>query len=251
MESYLLHQERCPECAKQGKDTNGNNLAVYSDGHQWCYSCGYYVSASAISKFKARESKSGVGKPARTVILPQDCDVNYPQKAMNWIEKYDLTKTDLLNNGVLWSDSTKRLIFPIYAGETGIVAYQGRYFGEETKPKWYTVGNVKDIFHILGKSTSQIVLVEDIVSAIKLAKVTMAMPIFGSTVGIVRFKRLYSLYGKTLEVVLWLDPDMRKQMVLEARRGMLCGLRTQIIFSNADPKEESVEQIQEMLNWKR
>lgn len=242
--SYLVRQERCPACAKQGKDRGANNLAVYSDGHEYCYSCGYYVSGSGISRFKSRVHQEPITK--HEVVLPSDSDVCYPTRALEWVGHYDLTRNDLLNHNVLWSESYKRLIFPIY-GDTGLIAYQGRYFGEEKRPKWWGVGDLKNTFHILGKSSSQLVLVEDIVSAIKLSKFTMAMPLFGSHVGAVRFKRLYSLYKDTVEVSIYLDPDKRREALLEARRGVLCGLKTRVIYSERDPKEESINNLKKIL----
>ena len=41
-DSAVTHRERCPKCASLGNDTSGDNLAVYDDGHAYCYSCGYY-----------------------------------------------------------------------------------------------------------------------------------------------------------------------------------------------------------------
>ena len=40
MDNLLLHKEQCKDCAKQGKDTSKDNLAVYSDGQTHCFSCG-------------------------------------------------------------------------------------------------------------------------------------------------------------------------------------------------------------------
>lgn len=242
--SYLVRQERCPECAKSGKDRAGNNLAVYSDNHIHCYSCGYHVSSSGLSRFKERNQPTK--QRHHEVLLPSDCDVVYPIRTLEWIGHYDLTRNDLLNNNVLWSESYQRLIFPVY-GDSGLIAYQGRYFGEEKRTKWWGVGNLSNCFHILGKSNSQLVLVEDIVSAIKLSKFTMAMPLFGSHVGAVRFKRLYSLFKDKVEVSIYLDPDKRSESIVEARRGMLCGLRTRVVYSNADPKEESYEDLKKIL----
>lgn len=42
-ESKVVSRKRCPKCAAQGNDTSGNNLAVYDDGHGYCYACSYYV----------------------------------------------------------------------------------------------------------------------------------------------------------------------------------------------------------------
>lgn len=32
---------RCPECAREGRDSKGDNLAVYEDGSVYCFACGY------------------------------------------------------------------------------------------------------------------------------------------------------------------------------------------------------------------
>ena len=36
----LIRKEQCPDCAKMGKDTSKDNLAIYSDGQTHCFSCG-------------------------------------------------------------------------------------------------------------------------------------------------------------------------------------------------------------------
>ena len=41
--SKLIGKEACPACQKKGRDTDGNNLAVYSDGGKYCWSCHYTV----------------------------------------------------------------------------------------------------------------------------------------------------------------------------------------------------------------
>jgi hypothetical protein len=251
MDSHLIRQERCPECARNGRDTSGDNLAVYSDGHTHCYSCGFWTPASNSIKLHNWGSKPrGMDKAKSSISLPDDCDVNYPEKALKWIEQYELTKTDLLNNNVLWSPSSSRLIFPVL-GDSEVLAWQGRWFGDGDYPKWYGKGDLKEIFNIMGRSATKLVLTEDIVSAIKVSKFCLAMPLYGSFVGIVRFKRLYSLYGKTLEVCIWLDPDKRTESFVEARRGNAYGLRVKTVFSSKDPKEHSYGEIASILQESR
>lgn len=41
-DSTHIGKERCPQCAKQGGDTKGDNLASYDDGHKFCFACGHY-----------------------------------------------------------------------------------------------------------------------------------------------------------------------------------------------------------------
>jgi len=40
--SKVIERDRCPACAAKGEDTKGDNLAIYDDGHKFCYACKYY-----------------------------------------------------------------------------------------------------------------------------------------------------------------------------------------------------------------
>lgn len=246
-ESFLVRQEQCPICRRLGNDNGANNLAVYSDGHTWCFAGhGLVSSPSVLSRFRNTVSSED-NTESTQIVLPGDCDVAYPQKALEWVGQYELTKNDLLANKALWSESLKRLIFPVF-GDGNIIAWQGRYFGEEKKVKWYGKGNLKDTFNILGnKSSNKLILVEDIISAIKVSRFTSAMPLYGSSVGVERFKRLYKIIDRKTQVVIWLDPDMKQKSITEHRRGVLCGIDTRIIYSDKDPKEHKYEEIKNIL----
>ena len=50
--SHCVGHEQCPACADLGKDRSGNNLARYSDGSCFCFSCGYFETANGLSKLK-------------------------------------------------------------------------------------------------------------------------------------------------------------------------------------------------------
>ena len=42
-ESTFVRHEPCPECGPR------DNLSVWSDGHKYCFGCGYYVAADGKS----------------------------------------------------------------------------------------------------------------------------------------------------------------------------------------------------------
>lgn len=245
--SYVVNKDRCPECAKLGKDRNGDNLVYYSDGHCFCYSCGYRRGSGTKARIESKEQHEEELQ-VQELFLPYDCSTDYPTRALAWTAKYELTRTDLINHNVLWSEKDQRLYFPVFA--EGLVAYQGRDFSlntEEKRVKWWGKGDFKNVFNILGKG-ERLVLCEDVVSAIKLSKCgVMAMPLYGSFVGPQRFKRLYKLFGDKVEVLVWLDPDKRSEAVTEARRGVMVGLRCRTMFSELDPKEHSFNEIKEIL----
>lgn len=253
MDSYVVRKERCPECAKLGKDQSGDNLAVYSDGHVWCYSCGYGRSSDLLSRFQSRSSKSrDLDIRKHEVYLPEDCDVIYPSRALDWVKQYELTKVDLLNYNTLWSESTQRLIFPVF-GDKGLLAYQGRYFGPPAPngvkpyPKWYGKGDLVNTFNILGsRSSNKLILTEDVISAIKCSRFCMAMPLYGSHISIDRFTRLKALGHSN--IYIFLDPDKRKEAMQFARRGQLLGINSRVIYADLDPKEIKYENLQKYLD---
>jgi twinkle protein len=43
LSSKVIGREACPECQKHGRDQSEDNLAVYDDGHKWCFSCLTYT----------------------------------------------------------------------------------------------------------------------------------------------------------------------------------------------------------------
>lgn len=51
--SKLVAREACPKCQEQGRDKSSDNLAVYDDGHKWCYSCGHFENKHFEKEFES------------------------------------------------------------------------------------------------------------------------------------------------------------------------------------------------------
>lgn len=236
-DSYVIRKERCPECARLGNDRSGDNLAVYSDGHTYCYRCGHHSGRKTISQPVERNST--------TIALPSDVTSELPYEAKRWLDQYQLARLDIQQNNIMWSEYWRRLIFP-YFNDTGLLAWQGRLFGDATNvqaknskgelclEKWYSKGQIHEIIHPLKVQSREAVLVEDIVSAIKISRHKGAIPIFGSTISPKHFLRIKKIVDK---VWIWLDPDMRTKSVKMASTAKLLGLDARVIFSDKDPKE--------------
>lgn len=239
--SNHLRNEACPACRRLGRDRKGDNLGVYDDGHKVCWSCGYYEHGDG----KARLSKlAPTTVQTVQVVLPHDSDTYIPTEARLWLSRYGLTEGEIVSNRLLWSDYRKQLIFPYFDVYNNLVAWQGRSFGE-SKSKWFSQGDLLKLYHILPTLSlyKPIVLVEDIVSAIKVSRFAQAMPIFGSTA----INRLKTLYRLTNTLVWWLDPNMKTKAALEAAKARSLGFRATQIWSNNDPKEETMEDIKKYL----
>lgn len=249
MESFIVKHIQCPQCRKEGRDNGHDNLGVYSDGHQFCFSCGYFVPTDKCKTYMARYS--GVQTPIqreRDVLrLPTDCDAGIPRKATDWFFQYGFDNNALTRYNILWSEHRQFLVFPYFIdGE--LVAWQGRYFGEDKKiGKWHTKGKVEEIIYTLGPKSKSLVLVEDIVSAMKLSRIIQSSPLFGSVISLKRLTMLRHFYDT---LYIWLDPDKQKEAIQFAQRGRLFGFDCHVILSDKDPKEHTTEELEQYINAK-
>ena len=206
--SHCIGHEQCPKCAAKGKDRNNDNLGVYSDGSVYCFSCGYFRSSSNLAYLQTKLKHHKIA--TRTELaLPYDADSRLPRQAQEWLNQYSLTDTEKKLNHLLWSEHWQRLIFPYFVDDS-LVAWQGRSF-TDTKKKWFSQGNLEKVLYIVGnKGQSTIVLTEDIISAIKVARIptVCASPIFGSHISTKRILRLSKFYDT---IYVWLDKDKEKE----------------------------------------
>ena len=228
----VLSRERCPACAKVGKDRHGDNLVTYDDGHSKCFSCGFYISGGKTFYKPLQSSQEPISH------LPSDVTTEIDPRALQWLSRYFVTYNDVVEHRIMWSGYYQRLIFPV--GN----AWQGRYFGTENKPKWYTKGNIHgDYLHVIGEGP-EVVLVEDIVSSIRLGACTASLCLFGCELPVNWVHRLVYLHRP---LVIWLDRDKRLESYKMADRLRGLGFDTRVISTELDPKEYSKKVLDKIL----
>ena len=255
---YVRHSA-CPRCVELGRDTSKDNLGTWPDGHQFCFSCGWRNNPtnSNIDQLSARlRSKTNIKNNNKnndaTVDLPSDFTVNLPEIALNWLRRYEITDAEIDMNWMGWSQQYERLIFPVFDRDGHLLMYQGRRFREflSDKPKYHTEGFPEKIFHILGDSGGKsLCIVEDLVSAIKVARVMPCMPLWGSMISTPRLTRLSDLFTN---LVVWLDNDKQEYAIKRgvAAQPFFFG-RVSTIITDEDPKVYSTQQIQEILTYEQ
>lgn len=238
--TYVRH-EPCEHCGSR------DNKAVYTD-HSYCFGCGY------IEHFGARRPTTERTESRSFVALPEDIAPRIPAVADQWIKKYDLTLRELYDNRVVWSEYRQLLIFPYFDDKGHLWGWQGRYFGNDPKhPKWTGKGAFKEQIKIHGDLTrckeSGIIIVEDIISTIKLSRIYNTTCLYGSYIDINKYCNIYNIY-KPSKYIIWLDKDKEKESRLFSLQFNKLGIPSEVVSTERDPKEYNTLEIKEIIESK-
>ena len=162
--AHFLHNGPCPKCGSR------DNLAHYDNGSKWCWGCHYYEHRTRLSptekldKQEDREHKR----------LPDDTDTWFGPDSVSWFSAYGFSVEHLISRHVRFSPSKNQTIFTF----PGTDLWQARNHWPQTKLKYFTSGNHDSILPLYFSTTSYddrhstCVLVEDCLSAIKIASLT-------------------------------------------------------------------------------
>ena len=223
----------CPRCREQGKDTRGDNLAVYPDGSKFCFSCGYYVLSRA---YVPQEGE--VGHKDKTIHVAPGI---MPENMRRYLRQY-LTDREIQQHFV-WDLTRHRaaLIDLLPSFYWGRDATQGR-------SKVYTYGEVP--YHIFGREDSEsdtLVVVEDPISAIVVGRVCRVLCLFGAYLRPTWYPRL--LVSGCKNLVFWLDYD-KKQESLSYALTFRHLFNTDYVVTVLDPKQYDTTAIRTFLELK-
>ena len=242
----------CPRCRQKGRDRSGDNLAVYDDGHSYCFSCHYLIPAPSIERLREASSQNKQGGPMPVRVsdglkwpgdaMPIFNIAQVPIKALGWLRKYGITNEEITTHDFHWSWDEMLLLFPVYEEGRNMVMWQGRNFGDG--PKYLTSGPKSDTLYRVGKAASDTIIVtEDLISAIKVGREYEAAPLWGAEMGLGLIKKVAGEYSN---LGVWLDPDKTLQAVEIALRASQY-IPTFVITSTRDPKEYGLEAITELV----
>ena len=73
-ETNFIAYEPCPECQRNGYDTTGDNLARYSDGHGFCFSCKHYQHSDELKQEEVKQVNTNMIKGEYTSLTKRKID---------------------------------------------------------------------------------------------------------------------------------------------------------------------------------
>ena len=236
--SRFVGFEQCPNCAKKGKDRNGDNLGTYSDGGAHCFSCGYHRPPKFQLKLLTKEKVDDTEK----AVLPRDFTREVPVAGWKWLLQYGLPYS-YWKPYTGYSPSQNRLILTF---GNPIRFSQGRALTVGDR-KWKFYGDGHAYVETLGEQLSkEVVLVEDLISAHKVAQVTSCICLFGTNAHDTVVKELQRLKRP---VTLWLDDDQYVYLPKKiGRLQTLLNWPVRYVRTTKDPKEYTISEIQNILD---
>lgn len=223
----------CPKCGSR------DNLAEYVD-HYYCFGCRYWKSKDDLQSIRSRLSES----EATTMQSNEDYSVTVsdtiPQIARQWLLKYGITQEDINTYKLGWCPSNHTLILvntPNY--------WQGRNFSNGAK--YLSKGRKPLIFYGNGDI---LVCVEDVISAIKINKANKnvtSIPLLGSSIPL---ELTETILERFKIVRLWLDRDKATEAVKMARNLKQQNIDIEVIITEHDPKDYSLQEIDSIIKDK-
>jgi hypothetical protein len=204
---------------------------------------GFLPSTEITSAESDRGAEAGiVGRVpgADRIYLPTDSvgKVNLwsSTPAKIWILSY-LSKDQVENNGICYSEKLSSIVFPRFL-DGNLVSYQTRKF-PTGDPKYLTYG--KGIYNSISNTTNysnKLVLVEDMVSAIKVSYHVSAFPLSGVSLSDAQLAQLLHRYN-SFAVMLDNDNWKVKMAQIKLLRKLSCYGSARVINLISDPKSYS------------
>ena len=177
--------------------------------------------------------------------MPSDFSYSIPPVPYKWLKQYGITNEEIISNKIGWSNIKQMLIFP-YSVNGDLIFWQGRYFPKQ-KVKCHTKGNPANTLILLDymQDNQRVVVVEDPVSAIKVARHAPVHCLFGSSLSMNNAIRLSRMYK---ELIVWLDYDKVGEAAKLAKKFAPLYIVSKFVISHDDPKECSDAFIKEKID---
>lgn len=225
---------------------SSDGRALYRGGSSFCFVCRIPQGGSINPYILAKEKPD-----QRSMALPDDTSTDYPQHVLDWVGKYDITIPELIKHNVKYSKARDQLIFTWYSSDYSVpMLWQARNFSPTAKAKCYTRGEPEQCIPLYTPKLSDcprlwtgLVLVEDPISAIKVARLTTSMPVLGSSLSLSKIKRLAGLPEASMGIVVWLDGNMFPKAVEMAERLQHLGCEARAVYTELDPKCYNDEEV--------
>ena len=239
------------ECGEDRPLVIGHDEIGYS---AYCHRCGPignqkhgYMNLAEIQRLNDLNKNA---KEQQSNELPRDFTLHIPRGKSSWLLKAGITAHRAAALGIGWSPRLNRIVLPLYGKDGTLLYWQARAVDKGQSPKYINPSVPKDaLLYTVSPDNAadtgeEVVVTEDILSAIRVGKHCPAVSILGTKTS----DHQASAICRYVRVTYWLDPDDA------GRRGAIAGIRklglvttARTVESPVDPKNLSDREIREYL----
>lgn len=237
---------------KSGKDND--RCYITNKGERilfYCHHCGSKGSIkNSLSAYKRATGKISYKLPP-TYHLPPDCEFNptkWPVDARLWLLRASVSDVLAKDKGMGYSPSLNRVCVPVtFEGEYR--GYVARRIGEDG-PKYLARANNKDKFIYSNNinSTGTVVIVEDILSSIRISNLGYnSIAIQGTNITDSLLDYITDNYNN---YIIYLDNDNRQVKLCQAKLKSQLSMygKVNLIKAETDPKELNDDELEDIIN---
>ncbi len=269
-----VHIHHC----KQGKDNDRLYIKRKYDGTiiAYCHHCGargLHRESGPTNIYAKRAAQDAKAKKSDgTLVLPKDIELDvskWPKDSRVWPLKYGLTEEEINANHLGYSKFYGGVVLPAFDEKGALTTFSIRYSEEGIRatekstgrppPKYRTYRDhgaqgIRRMFRArysgipLPSNSKRIaVLVEDMLSAIKVSRVADGYALLGTSLD---DKAVFTLAKKYDIIFIWLDNDniqVKKTQSKLLKRLQLYNRNINIIYTDKDPKEYTTSEIRDIL----
>ena len=238
------YRETCPYCQGGSSRDKGFSISRTRDGILYhchrvkCQEAGF-IGISRPSELPAKEVVKAPVRKYSAVPMPD-------RMVTTFLQKWDVSPGIVSDNRISY-EAEGAIIYPIHNRMGYEVGYVRRYYdGRKPKSKtyWYEDRDKGVAFTRPLLEGSTIVLVEDLVSAIKVGQFLPTAALLGSYLSPEAASKLRHTYSK---VVFWLDGNALQAAVKLKKKYKLVFDEVQIVYTKDDPKDYSQAEIESIL----
>jgi hypothetical protein len=224
------------------------------DYHAFCFRCDLNErhdkgrqTLTQLAEIKRQNEEAERLLSSKEVKLPTDFTTDIPVHGRLWLYSGGLTETIWREYGIGYSESLDRVILPVWSTTGELIWYQARALTKGQKPKYVQPSDGRESIMFTSRSydaSKPVVVVEDILSAISVGRVTGCASLLGTKISTEQSTQL----AKSPRVTIWLDSDRAGRRGASSIRKTL-GLLTEVqsIVTEEDPKCLTKQQIKEVL----
>lgn len=180
------------------------------------------------------------------LTLPEDFTTDIPLEGRLWLYSGGIHEQVWSHYGLGYSKSLHRVILPVYDSRRNLVWYQCRALSKGQKPKYIQPSKERAAVMFWGsrRDETRVIVVEDILSAIRVGKHCSAVSLLGTKITSAQAVAL----SKFSRVTSWLDNDKAgKDGAYKIRKTLSLLTEVDNIQSEVDPKKLSDKEIKVLL----